>query len=214
MTLPETLTFGETPLSIIDRKGVPWLQARDVGRALGYSTPDKVLTLFERNKDEFSEGMTATLEMRVGITPVTVRIFSPRGCHLLAMFARTPRAKEFRRWVLDVLDRVDQGGARPKRIPAPALSSFDMLSTASDESSLFDREKERFTRDLYAAYTAAMNRLRRVPRASRNRAAVEELFRQEARALQAQYDATCFAAHSFSLALFRADRIVKVAEAL
>lgn len=104
MTLPQTLTFGETPLSIVDRGGVPWLQARDIGRALGYSTPDKVLTLFERNKDEFSEDMTATLEMRVGSGPVIVRIFSPRGCHLLAMFSRTPRAKEFRRWVLDVLD--------------------------------------------------------------------------------------------------------------
>lgn len=34
------------------------------------------------------------------------RIFSLRGCHLLAMFARTPVAKAFRRWVLDVLDRL------------------------------------------------------------------------------------------------------------
>jgi hypothetical protein len=34
------------------------------------------------------------------------RIFSTRGCHLIAMFARTPLAKEFRRWVLDVLDQL------------------------------------------------------------------------------------------------------------
>lgn len=34
------------------------------------------------------------------------RIFSLRGCHLLAMFARTPVAKAFRKWVLDVLDRL------------------------------------------------------------------------------------------------------------
>ncbi len=34
-----------------------------------------------------------------------VRIFSLRGAHLIAMFARTPVAKEFRRWVLDILDR-------------------------------------------------------------------------------------------------------------
>ncbi|MGC6299300.1 hypothetical protein ACMXZB_12455, partial [Pasteurella multocida] len=32
-------------------------------------------------------------------------IFSLRGCHLIAMFARTPIAKEFRKWVLDILDR-------------------------------------------------------------------------------------------------------------
>lgn len=34
-----------------------------------------------------------------------VRIFSLRGCHLLAMFARTPVAKAFRRWVLDVIEQ-------------------------------------------------------------------------------------------------------------
>lgn len=33
------------------------------------------------------------------------RAFSLRGAHLVAMFARTPKAKEFRRWVLDILDR-------------------------------------------------------------------------------------------------------------
>lgn len=33
------------------------------------------------------------------------RIFSLRGCHLLAMFARTPVAKAFRRWVLDVIEQ-------------------------------------------------------------------------------------------------------------
>ena len=29
--------------------------------------------------------------------------FSLRGVHMVAMFARTPVAKEFRRWVLDIL---------------------------------------------------------------------------------------------------------------
>lgn len=33
-----------------------------------------------------------------------VRLFSARGAHLLAMLARTERAKDFRRWVLDVLE--------------------------------------------------------------------------------------------------------------
>jgi hypothetical protein len=35
-----------------------------------------------------------------------VRIFSLRGAHLLGMFARTARAAEFRRWVLDILEGV------------------------------------------------------------------------------------------------------------
>lgn len=35
----------------------------------------------------------------------SVRILSLRGAHLIAMFARMPVAKEFRRWSLDILDR-------------------------------------------------------------------------------------------------------------
>ena len=33
-----------------------------------------------------------------------VRVFSLRGAHLLGMLARTEKAKEFRRWVLDVIE--------------------------------------------------------------------------------------------------------------
>ena len=36
---------------------------------------------------------------------LAVRIFSLRGAHLIAMFARTKVAKDFRKWVLDILDR-------------------------------------------------------------------------------------------------------------
>lgn len=44
----------------------------------------------------------------------SVRVFSLRGCHLIAMFATTDKAKEFRRWVLDILDReVAQGNVNP-----------------------------------------------------------------------------------------------------
>jgi hypothetical protein len=41
-----------------------------------------------------------------------VRIFSPRGCYLLGMLARTTRAKAFRVWVLDVLE----GRLPPRRV--------------------------------------------------------------------------------------------------
>ena len=34
------------------------------------------------------------------------RLFSLRGCHLIAMFAKTDIAKQFRVWVLDILDAV------------------------------------------------------------------------------------------------------------
>ncbi|CAJ0743827.1 hypothetical protein R76696_04673 [Ralstonia mannitolilytica] len=43
-----------------------------------------------------------------------MRIFSPRGCYLLGMLARTERAKAFRRWVLDVLE----GRQVPRKVAA------------------------------------------------------------------------------------------------
>ena len=48
--------------------------------------------------------MTALVEMQTAGGLQKVRIFSLRGAHLIAMFARTKIAKAFRKWVLDVLD--------------------------------------------------------------------------------------------------------------
>ena len=49
--------------------------------------------------------MTAVVTLPTEGGPQETRIFSLRGCHLLAMFARTPVAKAFRRWVLDVIEQ-------------------------------------------------------------------------------------------------------------
>ena len=65
--------------------------------------------VYERNRDEFNSSMTLTLNLSVSkksknLTKM-IRIFSLRGCHLIAMFSKTDIAKQFRKWVLDILDR-------------------------------------------------------------------------------------------------------------
>lgn len=87
-----------------------WLTSADVAKALGYKSTKSISNLFSQYEDEFSQGMTMVIEsVTNGINGssrrMKVRIFSLRGAHLIAMFARTPVAKEFRRWVLDLLDR-------------------------------------------------------------------------------------------------------------
>lgn len=87
-----------------------WLTSSDIARALGYKSTKSISNLFSQYEDEFSQGMTMVIEsMTNGVNGSTrrmkVRVFSLRGAHLVAMFARTPVAKEFRRWVLDILDR-------------------------------------------------------------------------------------------------------------
>tara|TARA_R110002167_G_scaffold188319_1_gene389869 strand:+ start:37909 stop:38535 length:627 start_codon:yes stop_codon:yes gene_type:complete len=129
-TLPATLSFHQTELRIIDRDGNPWITAADLARALGYKRPDQVSKIYRNNADEFTDNMTLVLKLSTngslnaesasngfgnGVAQKDTRIFSTRGCHLIAMFARTPLAKEFRRWVLDVLDQL------PKKHQAPIL---------------------------------------------------------------------------------------------
>lgn len=83
-----------------------WLTSSDLAKALEYSNSRAVTMLYNKYADEFTSGMTQVLEVSTsGNYRKKVRVFSLRGAHLIAMFARTSVAKEFRRWVLDILDR-------------------------------------------------------------------------------------------------------------
>lgn len=123
------LTFNGITLSPVTYQNSLWIRATELARALGYSDTRKISHLYERNADEFTPEMTQVIE----ITDVPemgtlenlrrkARIFSLRGCHLVAMFARTPVAKAFRRWVLDVLDKLD--AEQHAAIPAPGPDDF------------------------------------------------------------------------------------------
>ncbi|VEI32584.1 putative antirepressor protein [Haemophilus parainfluenzae] len=101
-----TLTFQNTTLSVINQNNQTFLTASDLGKALDYSDADRsVRRLYTANADEFTPEMTALVEMQTAGGLQKVRIFSLRGAHLIAMFARTKIAKDFRKWVLDVLDK-------------------------------------------------------------------------------------------------------------
>lgn len=87
-----------------------WITSSELARALGYAREDSVSRIYIRNSDEFISTMTLNVKLTVkgfgnGNSEKETRIFSLRGAHLIAMFARTPVAKEFRKWVLDILDR-------------------------------------------------------------------------------------------------------------
>lgn len=98
------LTFKQTTFEIIDWQGQPWLRGPQIAGALGYNRDDRIVDVYTRNAAEFTPEMTEVIDLPTagGVQPV--RIFSLRGAHLLGMLARTDRAAEFRRWVLDVLE--------------------------------------------------------------------------------------------------------------
>ncbi|EIK4775196.1 hypothetical protein LJ781_002859 [Salmonella enterica] len=87
-----------------------WMTSSDIPKALGYASSKSVSTIYSRNSDEFTSSMSMVIKMKTNginnnLREKSVRVFSLRGCHLIAMFATTTKAKEFRRWVLDILDR-------------------------------------------------------------------------------------------------------------
>lgn len=106
--MSQALTFNNVTLTPIPHQNSLWIRSVELARALGYSDESSVGRIYKRNAEEFTPEMTQVIEISdtVNLT-VPARIFSLRGCHLVAMFARTPVAKAFRRWVLDVLDKLD-----------------------------------------------------------------------------------------------------------
>lgn len=112
------LSFRETTFDVVDRGSRElWLRLGQIAPALGYSDPRNLNALYASNAAEFTPSMTALVKLPTAGGVQEVRIFSLRGAHLLGMFARTERAAEFRRWVLDVLER-EAAGPAPS---APAL---------------------------------------------------------------------------------------------
>ncbi|MDR0770816.1 MAG: Bro-N domain-containing protein [Burkholderiales bacterium] len=116
------LTFHSTRFKIVRRHGQPWLTSQQLAEALGYSDQSAVTRIYSRRSEEFSDAMTGSVKLtdrHANGKLQEVRVFSLRGAHLIAMFARTPVAKEFRRWVLDILDREVGAGTAPKRYHFP-----------------------------------------------------------------------------------------------
>ena len=111
------LSFNNIELSPVEHNSQIWLTSIDLAKSLGYSQENAITKIFNRHKEEFTDSMSVLIQFQTGSLAESSglqteqRIFSLRGCHLLAMFARTTIAKEFRKWVLDVLDNPTQPAA-------------------------------------------------------------------------------------------------------
>uniref|UniRef100_A0A3B0MGB4 Bro-N domain-containing protein n=1 Tax=Arsenophonus endosymbiont of Trialeurodes vaporariorum TaxID=235567 RepID=A0A3B0MGB4_9GAMM len=124
------LSFRDVHFNVVNRNCLVYLTSVEIAKALKYKNSDAVTQIYERNSDEFSSDMTETLNLKVsGNYEKTVRIFSLRGAHRVAMFARTPVAKEFRKWVLDILDK-EVGNPQPRPEAPELLNDNDTRNLA------------------------------------------------------------------------------------
>ena len=128
--MSQSLCFNDFTFSPVIHDNQPWIPARQLANALGYKDERSVHKIYERNKDEFSSMMSTVVNLTTGVMELPTRIFSLRGCHLLAMFARTPVAKAFRRWVLDVIEQYGD------RVPAEQPVTLSTPSAPADRKPL------------------------------------------------------------------------------
>ncbi|CDG20008.1 putative phage protein [Xenorhabdus poinarii G6] len=123
------LVFQDTVFNPVHHTNKIWLTAVELAKALGYKKSDAVNQIYERNSDEFTAAMTETLKLSVSDKSKgcsdnlqkTVRIFSLRGAHLVAMLSKTKIAKEFRKWVLDILDREVENSSEVTKPKSPGF---------------------------------------------------------------------------------------------
>ena len=99
------LSFNEVNFTPVQQNGQIWLKTSELAEALGYSDQSGVTRIYSRNDDEFTQAMSCSVKLTEKGQSREIRVFSLRGCHLIAMFSKTAIAKQFRKWVLDILDR-------------------------------------------------------------------------------------------------------------
>jgi prophage antirepressor-like protein len=159
----QSLVFQETTLHPVCHQNTFWLTINDLASCLYKRVHQNdaplpkqisvVNTLYQRHAAEFTPSMTRLLPIQTKGGTQEVRVFSLRGAHLLAMFARTPVAAEFRRWALDILDREASSPALPdtermKTAVAFALEASKLAAQTVIEAFLKGEEPRRHERYL------------------------------------------------------------------
>lgn len=106
-----SLTFKDQAITTYDNSDSKiWFTMEQLAKLLGYANAGKVSNIYNRHKDEFTDSMTTMTKVRMdginnSLREVDVRLFSPRGAHLIGMVSRTKIAKELRRWLLDLVEK-------------------------------------------------------------------------------------------------------------
>lgn len=102
-------SFEGTEISMRQLNGRWGMTAEQFGTALGFAEPRKsVINIINRNREEVEPYLGVIRLMTTGGEKDTTLIFD-QGILILAMLAKTSRAKSFRRWVADLLMDLKNG---------------------------------------------------------------------------------------------------------
>ncbi|EKN5913164.1 TPA: hypothetical protein RM800_003937 [Yersinia enterocolitica] len=156
--------FHKITLTPIHDRVDIWFTSSDLAKALGYASTKSITNLFSGNSEEFSEAMTMVIGVMTNginnnLREKRVRIFSLRGAHLIAMLARTAVAKEFRKWVLDILDREAEHSPITKQFTDEELctlcwlwrNAVSMISNSADVYPILRAAEHRLAGSVFSA---------------------------------------------------------------
>lgn len=104
--------FNGKELELINQNNQLYMTKGQIATALEYAEESQISKLYNAHKSEFDDEMSCLIKH--GRT--RVRIFNREGAWLIGMFARTPKAAEFRKWVLKVLGAVADGQQADKPV--------------------------------------------------------------------------------------------------
>lgn len=145
--------FNSQQIELINRNNQPFITQIQLGRALGYTRGDVVGQLYKAHSDEFTPDMTCTSDLLVQGQKRKVRVFSLRGCHLLAMFSKTPVAKEFRKWVLDLIESHNQAVSQKQ------VSSLAQIDVNEIVDAIVEERAKKICEDRFKVVTKELNQV-------------------------------------------------------
>ncbi len=119
--------FENQDIELITVDGQPMMTLPQIAGALGTDFQNGSLSkLYTAHADEFTPEMTRIVKQ--GRT--RVRVFNREGAWLIGMFARTPKAAAFRKWVITALaEHVDGASANGQTaLPPPVRTEEETLA--------------------------------------------------------------------------------------
>jgi len=141
--------FENQDIELITVDGQPMMTLSQIVSALGAAS-NQAAQLYTRHADEFTPEMTRIIKQ--GRT--RVRVFNREGAWLIGMFARTPKAAAFRKWVITALAEHVDGAAANGQTALPLTARTEEETLARDLAALMlggcASIKQRWFRELTA----------------------------------------------------------------